>query len=50
MAEPAPFARKFVAGWGDLDFSAHMRNTAFLDRSADVRMMFFAELPSGREK
>jgi len=43
MAELAPFARKFIAGWGDMDFNAHMRNTAFLDRSADVRMMFFAE-------
>lgn len=37
------FARTFVAGWGDMDFNAHMRNTAFLDRAADVRMMFFAE-------
>jgi acyl-CoA thioester hydrolase len=26
-----------------MDFNAHMRNTSFLDRSADVRMMFFAE-------
>jgi acyl-CoA thioester hydrolase len=43
MAELRPFARKFIAGWGDMDFNAHMRNTAFLDRSADVRMMFFAE-------
>jgi acyl-CoA thioester hydrolase len=25
-----------------MDFNAHMRNTAFLDRCADVRMMFFA--------
>ena len=31
------------AGWGDMDFNAHMRNTAYLDKSADVRMMFFAE-------
>jgi acyl-CoA thioester hydrolase len=31
------------AGWGDMDFNSHMRNTAFLDKSADVRMMFFAE-------
>lgn len=37
------FARPFIAGWGDMDFNAHMRNTAFLDRAADVRMMFFAE-------
>jgi acyl-CoA thioester hydrolase len=37
------FEKQFFAGWGDMDFNAHMRNTAFLDRSADVRMMFFAE-------
>src|SRR5262245_21295086 len=37
------FEKTFVAGWGDMDFNAHMRNTSFLDRSADVRMMFFAE-------
>jgi acyl-CoA thioester hydrolase len=32
-----------------MDFNSHMRNTAFLDKSADVRMMFFAEngLPMG---
>jgi acyl-CoA thioester hydrolase len=37
------FEKTLVAGWGDMDFNAHMRNTAFLDKSADVRMMFFAE-------
>ena len=37
------FEREFVAGWGDMDFNSHMRNTAFLDKSADVRMMFFAD-------
>jgi acyl-CoA thioester hydrolase len=37
------FERTLVAGWGDMDFNSHMRNTAFLDKSADVRMMFFAE-------
>lgn len=26
-----------------MDFNAHMRNTAYLDKSADVRLMFFAE-------
>lgn len=36
------FARTFHVGWGDMDFNAHMRNTAYLDRSADVRMMYFA--------
>lgn len=37
------FQRAMVAGWGDMDFNAHMRNTAFLDKAADVRFMFFAE-------
>lgn len=26
-----------------MDFNSHMKNTAFLDKSADVRMMFFSE-------
>src|SRR5688572_33437281 len=26
-----------------MDFNSHMRNTSFLDKSADVRMMFFSE-------
>jgi acyl-CoA thioester hydrolase len=38
---PSPFTVRLVAGWGDMDFNAHMRNTAFLDRSADARFMFF---------
>ena len=37
------FERTLIAGWGDMDFNSHMRNTAFLDKSADVRMMFFSE-------
>ena len=37
------FAKQLIAGWGDMDFNSHMKNTAFLDKSADVRMMFFAE-------
>jgi acyl-CoA thioester hydrolase len=36
------FERTSIAGWGDMDFNAHMRNTAFLDKSADLRMLFFA--------
>lgn len=36
------FERAFMAGWGDMDFNAHMRNTAYLDKSADLRMIFFA--------
>jgi acyl-CoA thioester hydrolase len=37
------FEKRLLAGWGDMDFNSHMRNTAFLDKSADVRMMFFSE-------
>jgi acyl-CoA thioester hydrolase len=37
------FEKTFQVGWGEMDFNAHMRNTAYLDRSADVRMMYFAE-------
>src|SRR5258708_13099013 len=37
------FEKKLMAGWGDMDLNSHMRNTAYLDKSADVRMLFFAE-------
>ena len=37
------YSKTLFAGWGDMDFNAHMKNTAFLDKSADVRMLFFAE-------
>ncbi len=35
------FTRSFQARWGDMDFNGHMRNTAYLDVSGDVRMMYF---------
>ena len=38
-----PFERMFYARWGDMDFNGHMRNTAYLDAGADIRMMFFSE-------
>lgn len=37
------FEKTMIAGWADMDFNSHMRNTAYLDRSADIRMLFFAE-------
>ena len=37
------FEKRMLATWGDMDFNAHMRNTAFLDKSADLRLIFFAE-------
>jgi acyl-CoA thioester hydrolase len=35
------FEQSMIAGWGDVDFNAHMRNTAYLDKSADTRMLYF---------
>jgi acyl-CoA thioester hydrolase len=35
------FEKTLYARWGDMDFNGHMKNTAYLDASADVRMMFF---------
>ena len=38
------FEQTLYAGWGDIDFNSHMRNTAYLDKSGDVRMQFFASV------
>lgn len=37
------YSKTFYAGWADMDFNAHMRNTAYLDKVADVRQMFLIE-------
>ena len=37
------YSKIFVARWTDMDFNAHMRNTAYLDLAGDLRMMFFQE-------
>jgi acyl-CoA thioester hydrolase len=37
------YEKTMMAGWGDMDFNSHMRNTAYLDKAADLRMMFFSE-------
>ena len=37
------YSKQLFASWADMDFNSHMKNTAFLDKSADVRMMFFSE-------
>lgn len=37
------FTRSFRAGWGQMDFNAHMANTACLDLAADTRLQFFEE-------
>jgi len=38
---PELFIKTFQVRWGDMDFNAHMKNTAYLDLAADVRMMYF---------
>lgn len=37
------FEKSMIAGWSDMDFNSHMRNTAFLDKAGDVRMLFLSE-------
>ncbi len=37
------YSKTLYAGWGDMDFNSHMRNTAYLDKTADVRQMFLIE-------
>jgi acyl-CoA thioester hydrolase len=34
---------KLYASWKDMDFNQHMKNTAFLEKADDVRLMFFVE-------
>lgn len=38
---PEAFETTLRARWGDMDFNAHMANTAYLDAAADVRLMYF---------
>ena len=37
------YEQRFRVSWGHVDGNAHMANTAFLDRAADTRFLFFAE-------
>jgi acyl-CoA thioester hydrolase len=37
------YSKTLYAGWGDMDFNSHMKNTAYLDKAADVRQMFLME-------
>lgn len=34
------YSKTLYAGWADMDFNSHMKNTAYLDKAADVRQMF----------
>jgi acyl-CoA thioester hydrolase len=35
--------RKFLAGWSDMDYNAHMANTAYLNKVVDARVLALAE-------
>ena len=37
------YAKTLYAGWADMDFNSHMKNTAYLDKAADVRQMFLID-------
>jgi acyl-CoA thioester hydrolase len=37
------YTKRLYVGWADVDCNAHMRNTAYLDKTADVRQMFLTE-------
>jgi acyl-CoA thioester hydrolase len=37
------YSKNLYAGWADMDFNSHMKNTAYLDKAADVRQMFLIE-------
>ena len=37
------YEKTFITGWGDMDPNSHMRNSAYLDKCSDVRVMYFAE-------
>ncbi len=40
-AERSAFSTPLAVGWADVDLNGHMRNSAFLEKSVDVRMRFF---------
>ena len=37
------YKKRIYAGWADMDFNAHMSNTAYLNKCGDIRMQLFAE-------
>ena len=37
------YSKTLYAGWADMDFNSHMANTAYLDKTADVRQKYLAE-------
>lgn len=39
----SPYSKVLYAGWSEMDYNAHMGNTAYLDKAVDVRLSYFAE-------
>ena len=37
------YTKNLYAGWADMEFNSHMKNTAYLDKAADVRQMYLIE-------
>lgn len=37
------YSKMLYAGWSDMDFNSHMKNTAYLDKVVDVRQMFMID-------
>jgi acyl-CoA thioester hydrolase len=37
------FTRTFHIGWADVDVNAHMKNTAYMEKAIDVRLLYFDE-------
>lgn len=37
------YSKTLYAGWREMDYNAHMGNTAYLDKAVDVRLSFFSE-------
>jgi hypothetical protein len=42
LAIPA-ISRRFLAVWADMDWNAHMANTAFFNKIVDARVLALAE-------
>lgn len=47
---PLAFQRRFIVGWGSIDANDHMRNTAYFDAAADVRLAFLESRGWTRER
>ena len=37
-------AKRFLAGWADMDWNSHMANTAYLNKVVDARVLALADL------